>query len=156
MSPCFPRGSRPAVTFRAYKSPRDVRRGDVVIVRIETQGQIKDVAWRVIGLPSEHVVLDETMVTVNGRPLDKVSMGNAGQWMFFAESSEAVRYCVSYHVGGRRDQLARCDVTVPRDQFFVLGDNRDKSYDSRSIGPIPFTGILARFDDSSCTCPGTR
>lgn len=56
MSPCLPQGSHAEVTYEPYSSPRDVRRGDIILFSTEIEGNPADVAWRVIGLPLEHVV----------------------------------------------------------------------------------------------------
>lgn len=156
MSPCFPKDSNPQVTYAAYKSVSDVRRGDVIVFRTGNQGQVSEVAWRVIGLPSDHVVVDQTVVSVNDRPLNRVPATSAADVSLFLESTGDARYCVAYHMGPRPDKLGHFEMRVPPGQFLVLGDDRDKSYDSRFIGSVPFDAIVAKFDEPGCSCPESK
>lgn len=154
MEPCFLRGSRSPATFAPYESPSDVRRGDIILFRGNIQGRSSEVAWRVVGLPSDHIELDETTVLVNRQPLSKRMKQQTSEWILYAESSDDISYCVLYRTRKRPDQLAHFEMTVPPDHFLVLGDNRDLSYDGRFIGAVAFDSILARFDTPACSCPG--
>src|SRR6266536_299712 len=54
---------------------------------------------------------------------------------------------VSYEVAfdpSRRDRPPDVSVTVPPDQFFVMGDNRFDARDSRYFGPISFSSIIGK------------
>lgn len=154
MHPCLPKGSRVAATAATYVSPSDVRRGDVVLFKTDIQGEPTRVVWRVIGLPKDDVAVDGMAVSVNGEFLDRLWMGKTDEWTYFLESADGERYyCVGYHREDRSGRVAEWAITVPSDHFVVLGDNRDSSYDSRFIGTVPFTSIIAEIDDPTCPCP---
>ncbi len=97
-----------------------LRRGDVVVFhypRDPRQNFIK----RIIGLPGDHVVIWGGEVYVNGRRL------------------------VEPYVPARfQDYSDYPAVTVPQGEYYVLGDHRDSSYDSRFWGCVPRDDIFGR------------
>ncbi len=96
-----------------------VRRGDVIVFRYPLNPQ-RDFVKRVVGLPGEMAALKEGVVYINGEPVSekayalKPDFGNYGQ------------------------------VTVPAQEYFVLGDNRNNSEDSRFFGYVPRANIIGR------------
>jgi len=92
------------------------QRGDVVVFYLE--GQPKDYIKRVIGLPGETIEVSNGTVLVDGRPLDEP-------------------YLTPSNVTYPQRQLGE-------DEYFVLGDNRGNSSDSRSFGPIHLSNVVGR------------
>jgi signal peptidase I len=96
-----------------------VQRGNVIVFRYPLNPQ-RDFVKRVIGLPGDRAQLKDGVVYVNGRPLSekgytiKPDFGNYGP------------------------------VTVPPNQYFVLGDNRNNSEDSRFFGYVPRANIIGK------------
>jgi signal peptidase I len=88
---------------------------------------------RVIGLPGDHVTCCNAIgqITVNGVPVDEASY-------------------VKLQAGEDTPQVVPFDVTVPPDSLWVLGDNRDRSRDSRynqnqpGKGFVPMDNIVGR------------
>ena len=92
---------------------------------------------RVIGMPGDRVAIVAGRVVLNGTQLARRGLGNA--------VVEALPGGPDYVVaagatGGPDNNIA--EVTVPADRFYVLGDNRDHSLDSRA----PEMGLIARDD----------
>ena len=98
------------------KLSKSFNRGDVVIVRLQQQNTF--VIKRIIGLPTEKVEIKNGSVIINGQVL-----------------SEA------YYNGSTPGDVS---VTLSQDQFFVLGDNRNESYDSRNFGPVSLSSITGK------------
>lgn len=99
-------------------------RGEVVVLRYprdHSQFFIK----RVIGLPGERVVIKEQKVWIGqkGGELKPLTESYLGEWV--------------------RTQ-GQQDITLQADQYYVLGDNRGASLDSRSFGPIVRAEIIGR------------
>lgn len=105
---------------RATLHSDGVQRGDVVICNYE--GRYWD-RWkllkqhfvkRVVGLPGETIAIEDGTVIVNGEPLDEPYLD--------ARYTKRLVHMAPY--------------TLEEDEYFVLGDNRDNSNDSRRVGAI--------------------
>ena len=103
-----------------------IRRGDVVVFKYPEEPE-RDFIKRVIGLPGEAIELRQKKVYVNGTPLDE-------PYVHFLEppGSHAASEITSLDVRERYGP-----VTVPSNHYFVMGDNRDNSQDSRYWGFLP-------------------
>ena len=106
---------------------RDVERGDIVIFK-SPQRPLVDMVKRCIGLPEDEIRIVDKDLYLNG------------SWV------EDSAYTVHQDPGPRglqqRDNFG--PYAVPDDGFFCLGDNRDKSYDSRFWGPVPAHFVKGR------------
>jgi signal peptidase I len=100
-------------------------RGDIVIFRPPGKPDV-DYIKRVIGLPGERVQVQRGRVFINGRRL-------ADPWGVHRDASREV---------AGRDYFG--PVTVPPQSYFVMGDNRDNSFDSRYFGPVPASAAFGR------------
>lgn len=109
------------LTYR-HEEPR---RGDVVIFKYPLDSSVYFVK-RVIGMPGETVRIDHNIVTIQ-------SPG----------SSEPVRLDEPYISSVSVDERPT-EVTLERDEYFVLGDNRKESADSRVWGPLSRKYIVGR------------
>jgi signal peptidase I len=105
-----------------------IHRGDVLVFKFPVEPD-RDFIKRVIGLPGETLEVRDKKVYIDGKPLDE-------PYVHFLDSSttpSAFREVTSVEV---RDRYG--PVVVPPDQYFMMGDNRDNSLDSR------FWGFLRR------------
>src|SRR5437867_1675713 len=103
---------------------RDVRRGEVIVFKFEREPE-KDYVKRIVGLPGDEVKVDNKILYVNGKAMDEP----------YAQHVDA-------SVIPERDFLPV--VKVPPDHFFVMGDNRDNSADSREWGFVSRSQIRGR------------
>ena len=113
---------------------RAIRRGDVLVFRYPPDPR-RSFIKRVVGLPGETVSIADKRVSVDGRELIEpyVFHSDDRTWPDDPSISEDRR---------RRDQLP--PTRVPEDAYFLLGDNRDDSGDSRFWGPVPAGHVLGR------------
>ena len=122
----------PAAFEKALLPIRNFRRGDVVVFKSPEDPE-RDFIKRVIGLPGETIELRNKKVHVNGQPLDEPYVH------FLTPPSNDYQEVTSYDV---RERFG--PVTVPADLYFVMGDNRDNSQDSRYWGFLPQAYVKGR------------
>jgi signal peptidase I len=105
-----------------------IRRGDIIVFKFPEDPE-RDFIKRVIGLPGETIQLRNKKVYVNGKPLDEPYV----HFIFPPDDgatadSELPDFDVTRSYG---------PVTVPERHYFMMGDNRDNSQDSRYWGFMP-------------------
>jgi len=114
----------PTVPLRDWRLPglRDPRRGDIIVFKYP-QDEKRDFIKRIIGVPGDQILIRGQTVHVNGRPLDEPYVRESHSTLPRGEPDGVCGYAFG------------CEATVvPRDAFFVMGDNRDNSQDSRYWG----------------------
>jgi signal peptidase I len=104
-----------------------VRRGDILVFKFP-QDPERDFIKRVIGLPGETLEVRNKKVYINGKPLDEPYVH------FLFPPEERAPGDVSFDFSEKRDYGP---VTVPEHHYFMMGDNRDNSEDSRYWGFMP-------------------
>jgi signal peptidase I len=121
-------GPTPLAIGRALLPVRPIRRGDIVVFKYPDEPE-RDFIKRVIGLPGETVELRAKKVYINGAPLEEPYVHYLPQTQTAnSEFNEVTSFDVRERYG---------PVTVPSNQYFVMGDNRDNSQDSRYWGFLP-------------------
>lgn len=130
MEPAVRIGDRLYADMTYYRSVKPSR-GDLVIF-VSPEGPGVQLFQRIIGLPGERIEIRDKMVYINGQRLDD-------PWRH--ASKDELAYISSPELR-KRDNLA--PVMIGGDQVFVMGDNRDRSYDSRFYGPVPISNLQGR------------
>ena len=125
---------------------RPPRRGDVVVFRAQPGvGSSPFLVKRIVGLPGDHVRLRDGRLQVNGAPIEQWPTGEV--WVDGGGTPLAgQRESLDGHEHALLDDPGRVaapfDGVVPEGRYFVLGDNRDHSSDSRSFGAVPFADLV--------------
>ncbi len=114
---------------------RTIRRGDVIVFKYPEEPD-RDFIKRVIGLPGESLEVRQKKVYINGTPLDEPY---AHYSLPAASTPSEFHEVTSFDVRERYGP-----VPVPPDQYFVMGDNRDNSQDSRYWGFLPRDNIKGK------------
>jgi signal peptidase I len=110
---------------------KEIARGEVIVFKYPEDPE-RDFIKRVIGLPGDQVELRRKRVHVNGKPIDDPYAHYMDQPAGSPQELEANGVT---HSGDPREHYG--PVTVPPGHFFVMGDNRDNSQDSRYWGFLP-------------------
>jgi signal peptidase I len=134
----LPAGSSVFAAKRAYSGSSSVKRGDIVVFVHEENGQRYNYIWRVIALPGEKIEASRESLAVNGQPVQRQRVCEADGKRIFREQIGDASYEVAFEVS------PRASITVPPDQFFVMGDNRFDARDSRYFGLITFASIIGK------------
>ena len=123
MEPDFHNGEYILIEKVAYRFKLPAR-GDVVVFRYPNNPSLNYIK-RLIGLPGETVRIEKGQVSINGNALTESYLASGDKTM----------------VGSSADPY---EITLGKDQFFVLGDNRQHSSDSRDWGPLVLRFIMCR------------
>ncbi|MGH9340778.1 MAG: signal peptidase I [Acidobacteriota bacterium] len=111
-----------------------IKRGDIIVFKFPEEPQVLYVK-RVIGLPGERLEVRDKTVYINGKPLDE-------PYKVHSDPQVQAGGMGFYHGGGPRDNYG--PETIPMDHYFMMGDNRDDSADSRYFGFLPKDHIVGR------------
>ncbi|MBU2051746.1 MAG: signal peptidase I [Patescibacteria group bacterium] len=101
-------------------------RGDVVVFKAP-QNEDYDYIKRIIALPGEQIKVESGRVFINNQTLDESGYLDPN---------------ITTHPGAYAKEGQ--NLTIPSDQYFVMGDNRSNSSDSREWGPVPTFNIVGR------------
>ena len=119
MSPSIFDGDRILIDHFSYLFS-EVRRGDIVVMQYPLDPKL-DYIKRVVGLPGDEILIDRGQVFVNGEKLEE-------QYVDVPDLRGRVHTIVRPH------------------HYFVLGDNRCHSSDSREFGQVPVENLLGKVD----------
>ena len=131
----FSYGLRLPVTETKIIETGQPARGDVVVFRMPSDPSINYIK-RVIGLPGDTVSFERQRLMINGEIMDLRANGEIFERApIYVEDLYGRVHKTLIHDPGhsKQDGVYR----VPEGQYFVMGDNRDRSKDSRYIGAIP-------------------
>ena len=128
-------GLRLPVTETKIIETGSPKRGDVIVFRLPSNPSINYIK-RVIGLPGDTISYERQRITVNGElmPFEITGEVFVGAPVYSEDLSGRVHETLIFDPG-----YSKMDgrYVVPEGEYFVMGDNRDRSKDSRFIGAIP-------------------
>jgi signal peptidase I len=149
--------SPPLFSGRIFGS--EPKRGDVVVFKLPRDGQT-DYIKRVIGMPGDTVQVKEGRLIINGEIVPREPIAKAHTQDFYGRDAEVPTYKetlpggVSHTIIEIQGDIGFHDNTpvfeVPAGNFFMMGDNRDNSTDSRvlpdqgGVGFVPFENLVGR------------
>lgn len=134
------------------------KRGDIAVFKWPRDNET-DYIKRVIGLPGDRVQLINGLLYINGQPVKKEADGffeerdQFGRTMRVPRFRETLPNGVTYQVNEREGNRSYWDNTpeylVPPSHYFMMGDNRDNSTDSRDqsaqgVGFVPYENFVGR------------
>jgi len=145
----FTYGIRLPVLFNKVIELNDPERGDIVVFRFP-KDPTTDYIKRVVGLPGDRVAYYNKKLLINGKPAKQVSLGGytgVGQGRDMTGANHIVENLgeVEHDILIRQGTPSVEGVfVVPEGQYFVMGDNRDNSNDSRYWGTVPEENLVGK------------
>ncbi len=153
-------GLRLPVTHTKVNGGEKPKRGDVAVFRFPDD-ESKDYIKRVIGLPGDHISYYNRRLTVNDKPVNTRFLENyqglgesskqaindgcdsvRAKCKVFIEQMDEVEYTMMTNPEVRL--IADGELFVPPGHYFVMGDNRDHSHDSRFWGFVPEENLVGK------------
>lgn len=135
------------IRFFEFKTPK---RGDIAVFIFPLDNS-KDYIKRVIGLPGDAIEIKEGILYINGEAIEKTPQSDRliladikeeDKFDLFKEKTGGVEHYTQYF---RYDEPQNYGPrTVPENKLFVMGDNRNRSYDSRGWGFVPMANIKGK------------
>jgi signal peptidase I len=124
------------------------QRGDIVVFKYPIEPKI-DFIKRIVALPGEQVEVRNNQVFINGKPLPLIEVGrgeeNGVRKVIYKEvMPEGIKHKVQFYEDFPFSKRDFGPVVVPPNHYFVMGDNRDNSEDSRYWGFLPRENIVGK------------
>ncbi|HVZ12362.1 MAG TPA: signal peptidase I [Patescibacteria group bacterium] len=119
--------------------PRNIKRADVVVYTVFIKGRPVQFIKRVIGLPGEKIALYEGRVYINGKVLYQLKYLSK-----------------SVTTSGGAFLKDKSQIIIPKGTYFVMGDNRSASLDSRDMGYLPGKNITGKIWFCYWNCQGSK
>lgn len=118
-----------------------VERGDIVVVTMEEEGQKTHWVKRVIGLPGDTVSCVNDVVYINGKVLDETKYIDPDYRQSLVDKFGYFNKVPNADNTNVEDFE---EVKLKDDEYYVMGDNRPYSKDSRYVGPVKKSQIFAK------------
>lgn len=134
--------------------PSKPERGDVVVFKYPQEVSLNYIK-RVVGMPGDTIEIIEKVVYVNGKAIEMKEVEGTKILSDMDEKYKKYNFKFFETKTGEHTHISQVDqdnifnanfykITVPQNHYFVMGDNRDFSADSRSWGFVPFGHIKGK------------
>ncbi|MDF3054421.1 MAG: lepB2 [Gammaproteobacteria bacterium] len=152
----FAYGLRFPVTNYKFMDIGEPKRGDIVLFYYPVDPSVVFVK-RLVGMPGDYIEYKDKVFYINGKQMTQVDQGStideepetahSPQENIPVYLKEENLDGVKHQIYIRSDQpswIGNFSVTVPKDQYFMVGDNRDNSDDSRTWGFVPKDNLIGK------------
>ncbi|MDQ2078425.1 signal peptidase I [Marinimicrobium sp. ABcell2] len=110
---------------------------------------------RVIGVPGDSLVIEDGRVFVNGQSFAYAENDRASDRLVFSETHGDVSYAIQYSKA-RPVSGASVNIAIPEGKYFVMGDHRNNSADSRYWGLVDESNVMGKVNRLAVSFSGER
>lgn len=132
----------------------EMKRGDIIVFRYPREPSVNYIK-RLIGLPGDKIVYKNRQLFINDTSMDltekgefnfKETLGGISTYKRFLENLPGIEHDIIHMIieNEAENDDHVFEITVPEGQYFVMGDNRDRSNDSRYWGFVPDSNLVGR------------
>lgn len=141
----------PALGYRF--TPGKPKRGDVVVFRGEVDGASAGIIKRIVGLPGDRIKYENRTLYVNDTPatqlnlsseLDNLANGKQQKVIRATEDLGNIKHDIYMTLHNTEGNFPFQDLVVPNNSYFVLGDHRSNSLDSRFFGVLTDRQLIGK------------
>ena len=132
-------GLRAPVTKTKIIDISKPKRGDVAVFRYPLNNKINYIK-RIIGLPGDIILINNKKLKVNGKEIQKTQVSNDLHYLFTEDIDDKKIYILE----DLSEKTSELKYVVPQNSYFVMGDNRDRSSDSRYWGFVPESNLVGK------------
>lgn len=149
MAPTLIQGDQVLVRPLSDDDKLRLTRGDVVVFRLAGVGD-ETYVKRVVGVPGDVIRYEGQQIWINGVALGRTTVKSAAvvgfqpRWLAVPHYLEHVDDRQYEIMIAQPDEGPKGEVTVPPEHYFMFGDNRSYSNDSRFLGSVPAQAILGK------------
>jgi signal peptidase I len=143
----FAYGFRLPVLGTKVKSMDEPERGDVMVFKYPHNPKVNYIK-RVVGLPGDKIRYQNKRLYINGEKVEEVLLSKDKELSYsearqYQENLLGLEHMVQKRFGVRA-RLSSQEWEIPEGEYFVMGDNRDNSNDSRFWGTVPDELVMGR------------
>ncbi len=131
------------------------QRGDVVVFRGEHQGKNVGIIKRIVGLPGDKIKYQDRTLYINNNPAIQLDIASDVDYHPDGTQTKVIRATedlgnmqhtiyMSLNAEDEPQEFEHSDLTVPKDSYFVIGDHRNNSLDSRYWGVLPDQRLIGK------------
>ncbi|MCZ7582386.1 MAG: signal peptidase I [Deltaproteobacteria bacterium] len=131
-------------TYRKFLPYRTPKRGEIIVFRYPND-PTKDYIKRVVGIPGDRIEMRQKRLYINGEEIPLERLGPAPEFdaVLYEENLDGHKHKVLF--SNPSPSLGdNFSVVVPENKYFCMGDNRDRSNDSRIWGFVDFHFIRGK------------
>lgn len=147
----FAYGLRLPVANWKFVNIEEPKIGDIALFRAPPEPNVLYIK-RVIGTPGDHIIYKDKVLTINGKEAHQEDAGvdidfEGGAATPVHVKLETLPNNITHKIFVRDEQNGKSDnfdIVVPKDSYFMMGDNRDASNDSRYWGFVPEENLVGK------------
>ena len=127
-----------------------INRFDIVVAKETEDGQTKEIVKRVIGMPGDTITYNDDTLYINGKEVDEKYLDEYKQALDDDQLQDIYAYNSLFQELAEKADAFTTDsdgnteftVKVPKGEYYLMGDDRIVSKDSREVGTFPKSSIV--------------